>query len=82
MPLSVAIEMGKLVQQNTSLQKIYVIEGHWFFQFVLRCIFPFLNSKMRDKFVVVNGSLLEVVAYFRDLGLSLQHLEALRTRFG
>jgi hypothetical protein len=82
MPLSIALEMGKLVQENKFLEKIFVIEGHWFFQFLLRCIFPFLNSEMRDKFVLLNGSLLEVVASFRELGLTLQDLEPLRTRFG
>jgi hypothetical protein len=81
MPLSVAIEMAKRVQQTKTLQKIYIVQGHWFFQFLLRCIFPFLQSEMREKFVVVNGSLLEVVAQFRDLGLSLQHLEPLRSHF-
>ena len=84
MPLSLALDMGKLVQEThkTTLQKIYIVEGHWFFQFVLKCILPFLNSTMRDKFVLVNGSLLEVVAEFRKTGLTLQHLEPLRTRFG
>jgi hypothetical protein len=84
MPLSLALDMGKLVQEThkTTLQKIYIVEGHWFFQFVLQCILPFLNSTMRDKFVLVNGSLLEVIAEFRKTGLTLQHLEPLRTRFG
>jgi hypothetical protein len=84
MPISVALEMGALVQDNykMTLQKIYVVEGHWFFQFVLKCILPFLKSEMRDKFVLVNGSLLEVIAQLRDVGLTLKQLEPLRSQFG
>lgn len=82
MPMTLALEMGKIIQQNKGLQKIYIVEGHWFFQFLLKCIFPFLEKSMREKFVLVNGSLLEVVARFREVGLTLPHLEPLRTRFG
>lgn len=82
MPLSVALDMGRLVQQNKALQKVYIIEGHWFFQFLLRCIFPFLRKEMRDKFVLLNGSLLEVVANLRGVGLTVRDLEPLRSRFG
>ena len=82
MPLSIAIEMGKRVQQNKSLCKIYIIEGNWFFQFLLRCIFPFLDTSMREKFVLMNGSLLEVVAELREIGFTLQELEPLRRHFG
>jgi hypothetical protein len=84
MPLSLALEMGRIVQEKhtTTLQKIYVVEGHWFFQFVLNCILPFLKSEMREKFVLVNGSLLEVIAQLRDVGLTLKQLEPLRSQFG
>ena len=82
MPLGIAVEMGRLVQQNKGLQKIYIIEGHWFFQFLMRCILPFLNQEMRAKFVLLHGSVLEVVAQLRGIGLTLQHLEPLRSRFG
>jgi hypothetical protein len=84
MPFSVALEMGALVQDNytTTLQKIYVVEGHWLFQFLLKCILPCLKSEMRDKFVLVNGSLLEVTAKLRDVGLTLKQLEPLRSHFG
>jgi hypothetical protein len=84
MPLSVALDMGRLVQQNhkNTLQKILIVEGHWFFQFLLTCILPFLNAEMRNKFVLVNGSLLEVTAQLRELGLTLRQLEPLRSHFG
>lgn len=84
MPLSVALEMGKLVQDNykTTLQKIFIVEGHWFFQFLLKCIFPFLEPSMRDKFVLLNGTLLEVISELRAHGLLLQQLELLRNHFG
>lgn len=82
MPLSVALEMGKLVQQNKVLEKVYIIQGHWFFQFLLRCIFPFLQKEMRDKFVLLDGSLLEVIADLREVGLTVRDLEPLRSRFG
>lgn len=81
MPLSIALEMGKIVQQNKSLQKVYVIQGDWFFQFLLKCIFPFLQKEMREKFVLMNGSLLDVVMQFREQGLTLQQLEPLRSHF-
>ena len=83
MPVSVALEMGKIVQDKyKSLEKVYIIEGTWFFQFLLRVILPFLKKDMRDKFVLVNGSLLEVVSFFQQKGLTLQQMEPLRTRFG
>lgn len=82
MPLSAAIEMGKIVEKNKYLQKIFLIEGNWFMSFLLRCIFPFLNKQMRDKFVLLEGSLLEVVTRLRDEGLTLQDLELLRNHFG
>ena len=83
MPLSVALEMGRLVQENHAerLQTIYIVQGHWFMQFLLTCIFPFLRKDMRDKFVLVNGSLLEIVTLFRSKGLTLHHLESLRNHF-
>jgi hypothetical protein len=81
MPFSVAIEMGKLVQQNKELQNIYIIDGHWLFQFLMRCIFPFLENSLRKKFVLMNGSLLEVIAELREVGLTIRDLEPLRTHF-
>ena len=84
MPLSLALEMGRLVQEKylSSLQKIYIVQGHWFMQFVLTCILPFLKKEMKEKFVLMNGSLLEIVSEFQKKGLCLQHLEPLRKRFG
>jgi hypothetical protein len=84
MPLSLAIEMGKLVQEKhiNTLQKIYVIEGSWFMNFLFRCIFPFIQRSMREKFVLIEGSLLEVMTRLREDGLTLHHLEMLRNRFG
>ncbi len=84
MPISVALEMGKLVQEDhrQTLQKIFIIEGSWFFQFLFKCIFPFLSLQMRDKFILVNGSLLEVITELRQVGLTIQQLEPLRNRFG
>ena len=84
MPLSIALEMGKLVQEKhmVSLQHIYVVQGHWFMQFVLTCILPFLRKEMKEKFVLVNGSLLEIVTIFEKKGVGLQYLEPLRRRFG
>ena len=84
MPLSIALEMGKLVQENhlDKLQTIYIIQGHWFMHFVMTCILPFLRKEMRDKFVLLNGSVLEVVSELRAKGLTLQELEPLRNRFG
>jgi hypothetical protein len=83
MPLSIALEMARLVQQNHSrtLQKIYIVQGHWFMQFLLNCIFPFMKKEMREKFVLVKGSLLEVMTFFREQGIRLQELEPLRNRF-
>jgi len=76
--------MGTLVQERhlKRLQKIYVIQGHWFMQFVLTCILPFLRKEMREKFVLVKGSLFEVMAFFHEEGLSFQELEPLRRQFG
>ena len=84
MPLFLALELGQIVQEKHAqiLQKVFVIEGTWFFQFLLKCIFPFLSLKMREKFVLVNGSLLEVITELRQLGLTIQQLEPLRSRFG
>lgn len=82
MPLSIALEMGRLVQDNSSLQTIFIVQGHWFMQFLLTCIFPFLRKDMREKFVLVNGSLLEILAFFESKGLSLAQLDSLRNHFG
>jgi hypothetical protein len=83
MPLPVALEMGRLVQENhlERLQKIYIVQGHWFMKFVLTCILPFLKKEMKEKFVLVNGSLLEIVSEFQQKGLGLSYLEPLRKRF-
>ncbi len=83
MPLSVALEMGSIVQQKhlKTLQKIYIVQGHWFMQFLLTCIFPCLQKEMRDKFVLVNGSVLEIVTFFRTQGLTLHQLDSLRNHF-
>jgi hypothetical protein len=83
MPLSVAIEMGRIVQTNhrKALQKIYIVQGSWFMNFLFRCIFPFLEKQTRQKFVLVEGSVLEVVSTLRKEGLTLQDLKVLRDRF-
>lgn len=82
MPISVALAMAKIVQANTFLQKIYIVQGSWFMMFLCRCIFPFLTKQMRDKFVLVEGSLLEVVSKLREEGLSLPDLKQVRNNFG
>jgi hypothetical protein len=84
MPLSVAIAMGKLVQQEHlhSLQKIYIVQGSWFMNFVCRCIFPFLQKQMREKFILVEGSLLEVIVFFEKEGLPSSSLKCLKENFG
>jgi hypothetical protein len=58
------------------------VEGSWFINFLFRCIFPFLQKQMREKFVLLEGSLLEVVAALRKEGLTLSNLNGLRNRFG
>jgi hypothetical protein len=84
MPLSVAIAMGKLVQQEhlNCLQKIYIVQGSWFMNFVCRCIFPFLQKQMREKFILVEGSLLEVMVFFEKEGLPSSSLKCLKENFG
>lgn len=82
MPIPVAIAMGKLVQENTDLQKIYILQGSWFMNFVCRCIFPFLTKQMREKFVLLEGSLLEIVSKLRQEGLSIADLKQMRDNFG
>lgn len=83
MPLPLAIELGRIVQDKhlNRLQRIFVIEGHWFMKFVLTCILPFLRSEMKQKFVFVSGSPLEVFATLREYGLSLKDLVCLRDKF-
>ena len=44
MPLNVAIEMGKLIQENKYLKNIFIVEGSWFMNFLHHCIFPFLRK--------------------------------------
>lgn len=84
MPLSLAIEMGRIVQetQMDRLSRIYIVQGGWFFTFVMRCVMPFLRPEMREKFVLVSGSLLEVTQTFLKKGLSLSDLLVLRANFG
>ncbi len=84
MPLTVALELGRIVQDNhgSRLHRIYIVEGSWFMRFLVSAILPFLRSDMREKFVLVSGSLIEVVAFFRDQNLSLPQLSDLRSNFG
>ena len=82
MPLSVAIAMGRLVQENKCLQKIFIVQGSWFMHFLCRCIFPFLKKEMREKFILVEGSLLEVISRLRDEGLVLSDLTQMRDNYG
>lgn len=84
MPLSLAIEMATILQRDhaQTLQKIYVVEGDWFMRFLFVCIFPLLSSRVREKFVVLNGSLLEVVTQLRGEGISLSQLQRVRDHFG
>jgi hypothetical protein len=84
MPLSLALEMGTLVQERhlKNLQMIYIVQGSWFMEFLVRCILPWLRKEMREKFVLINGSLLEVMTRLHSLGLPYQDLEELRSRFG
>lgn len=83
MPIDVAIEMGKLCQQLhlKKLQKVYIIQGSWLMEFCIRCVFPFLNKEMREKFVLINGSLLEVMMNLRETGLKIHQLKELRNNF-
>ncbi len=83
MPLTVALELGRIVQEKhlQRLQKVYVIEGSWFMNFVLTCILPFLLSEMKQKFVLVSGSQLEILAFLRNEGLLYQQLHCLRDKF-
>lgn len=83
MPLPLALEMGKIVQteHRMNLQTIYIVQGSWFMKFLCLCIFPFLRSDMRTKFVALDGSLLEVVQAFKSEGLSVSQLQPLRDRF-
>lgn len=80
MPLSLAIEMAKIVQRDhdKSLSKIFIAEGDWFFRFLMLCIFPFMSQAMREKFVLVNGSLFEVILQLQKEGFSLAQLQPLR----
>jgi hypothetical protein len=82
MPIPIAIEMGHLCQENPHLQKVYIVEGSWFMTFLIRCILPFLNKEMKDKFVLMDGSLLEVVTKFKEEGFALQDLKPMLKLFG
>jgi hypothetical protein len=83
MPLPLAIELGRIVQEKhlSRLRQIYIVEGTWFFTFVIRCVLPFLRHEMREKFVLLSGSLLEVCEQFQEKGLSLSCLSSLRANF-
>lgn len=83
MPISVALEMGKLCQERhlKTLQNVYIVQGSWFMEFLLRCVLPFLQKEMRQKFVLINGSLLEIMTRFRDIGLTIHELKDLRNNF-
>lgn len=84
MPLPLALELGRLVQEKHlgRLQRIYIVEGSWFFTFVLQSILPFLRKEMRQMFVLVSGSVLEVMAHLEGEGIPLSSLSGLRQRFG
>lgn len=83
MPITVALEMGKIVQKlYKNLDKIYIIEGSWFMNFILTCILPFLEKDMKEKFVLISGTVLDVTTFFRNEGLTLKDLEVLRNNFG
>jgi len=84
MPLPLALELGRLVQEKHlgRLQKVYIVEGSWFFTFVVQSILPFLRKEMRQMFVLVSGSLLEVIAHLEAEGIPLSSLSGLRQRFG
>lgn len=83
MPVSLAIELGQIVQEKhlSRLTNIYIVEGGWFFTFVLRCVLPFLRPEMRSKFVLLSGSLLEVSTQLQLKGLPLSTLSRLRENF-
>jgi hypothetical protein len=83
MPLPVALEMGKLVQDKHlhTLQKVYIVQGSWFMQFIMTCILPFLQTDIREKFVVLNGSFLEVMMALKEKGLAFQDMKDLRNNF-
>lgn len=84
MPLSVALELGQIVQDQHlhRLRHIYIVEGSWFMRFLIAAILPFLRAEMRSKFILVSGSLLEVIARLREEGLTLSDLTLLRSNFG
>lgn len=84
MPLSIALEMGVLVQENhlDRLQAIYIVEGSWFMNFLITCILPFLRKEMKKKFILLHGSILDIVGRLSKEGLTLNHLEKMRSRFG
>lgn len=84
MPLPVAVEMGKLVDtkhQNT-LQKVYIVQGSWFMQFLMTCILPYVRKDLCEKMVLINGSLLEVMTSLKDQGLQFSEIKMLRNNFG
>lgn len=84
MPLPLAIELGKIVQEKhlNRLRSIFIVEGSWFFTFVIRCVLPFLRTEMRSKFVLLSGSLLEVCEYLQAQGIPLLALSRMREAFG
>ncbi len=83
MPVHVAYEMVQIILKNykDNLHKIYIIEGQWFMNF-LYLTFPFLSKEIREKFVSVEGSQLEIIGELRKTGLSYKQLEPLHKNFG
>lgn len=83
MPLPIALEMAKIIQKDhgSTLQKVYIVEGAWFMRFLFFCIFPFLSQTMRDKFVLLNGSVLEIMMKLQEDGIPCSSLQLLRGYF-
>ena len=83
MPIPVAYELIQIILRDftDSLEKIYIIEGKWFMN-LLYLAFPFLSHEIREKFVLLEGSKLEVITELRKLGLNMKHLDPLRRQFG
>lgn len=83
MPVPVAFELSQIILRDFKqvLQKVYIVEGQWFMNF-LYLTFPFLGKEIREKFVCIEGSQLEVIEQLRKTGLSFKQLEALHKHFG
>ena len=76
MPISIAWELAKIVFRDyaTSLQRIYILEGSWFLRFLF-LTFPLFGNDIQEKFVLVEGSPLEVLAQLQKTGISFSKLE-------